>query len=554
MAELNNAADPELIDDDDELASSDSIANAVTEPLTFTVGAGQGDRLDKFLMAVLPVGSVSREKLKVAIRDGLCNLDGAVCQEPKTKVFTGQTVSIAFVAEASGIVPSPLSLNYLYTDASLVVVQKPFGLTVHPCPSCDEVTLVQGVAADFPQLAAMTGLRPGIVHRLDKDTSGLMLVALREDVRLRLSEAFAEREVHKTYLAVVCGVPVKHGECKELIGRHPTQRVKMAVTKRGRQAHTEWERLYADPEGRFSLLAVTIHTGRTHQIRVHMTHVGHPLVGDSLYTLPKWKAVQALAVRQMLHAWKLEFVHPASGETMNFVCPMPDDMRQTLLRLNRSTLRVVITGCPGCGKSTVLKYLGEQGLPVFSADAAVAESYAAGQEGQKLLARHLGGSFMNPATGEVDRRKLFAHMQTDDALRQKVNTLIHPLVFARLCQFWDDAEAAGYPLAVAEIPLWSESRQGVPQERATVLVGVACDTSVRHERLSANRGWSPEMCQQMDAWQLPESEKFAKADIIVNNNGSYETLVAALPTVKQRLESAYARANKALLEVINTVV
>lgn len=553
MAELSDLADPGLFDDDEDVADSLPDASGAERSFAFTVEAGQGDRLDKFLMAALPAGSVSREKLKVAIRDGLCRIGGDICREPKTKVFAGQIVAVGFMAEASSIVPSPMPLRYIFKDDSLVVVEKPFGLTVHPCPSCDEVTLVQGVAADFPQLAAMTGLRPGIVHRLDKDTSGLMLVALREDVRLRLSEAFAEREVHKTYLAVVCGVPVKHGECKELIGRHPTQRIKMAVTKRGRQAHTEWERLYADPEGRFSLLAVTIHTGRTHQIRVHMTHMGHPLVGDNLYTVPKWKDVQSLASRQMLHAWKLTFAHPESGEVMNFVSPMPDDIRQTVLRLQRSSLRVVITGCPGCGKSTVLKFFGEQGLPVFSADAAVAELYAAGQEGQKLLARHLGGSFMNPATGEVDRRKLFAHMQTDDTLRHKVNTLIHPLVFARLCQFWDEAEIAGAPLAVAEIPLWSESRQGVPQERATVLVGVSCSTPIRHERLSANRGWSADMCHQMDAWQLPESEKFSKADIVVNNDGSYESLLASLPAVLHRLKTAYASANKALLAVMDAL-
>lgn len=519
----------------------------------YTVGAGQGDRLDKFLMSALPEAIVSREKLKVAIREGQCHIDGAVCTEPKAKVISGQTVSVYFVQEETSIVPRDLGLECIYKDAALVVVNKPHGLTVHPCPSCDEVTLVQGVAHDFPQLAAMPGVRPGIVHRLDKETSGLMVVALREDVRLRLSDAFAERSVHKTYLAIVCGIPAKAGVCKEPIGRHPTQRVKMTVARSGKTAHTEWERLYADPQGLFSLLAVTIHTGRTHQIRVHMTHLGHPLVGDVLYTVPKWKAVQSRAGRQMLHAWKLSFAHPEAGEALHFVLPMPEDMRRTLLQLGRTTQRVVITGCPGCGKSTVLAQLQTQGMDVLSADAVVSALYAEGQAGQKAVARYLGSQFIDPVTGDVNRRALFSAMQTDDAVRERLNWLIHPLVHERIRQFWEDAEARGQRFAVAEIPLWAETRQAFAGEEPPYIVAVSCRTAIRHERLMSNRSWSKDMCEHMDSWQLPESQKFTRAHMVIDNSASLENLLVQMERLAQKLDAVYAERNKVLLTVLQSL-
>lgn len=543
----------DLVDDDLVADSGEQESVLPSEAYAFEVRAGQGNRLDKFLMAALPEGIVSREKLKAVIRDGQCSLDGAVCTEPKTKVAAGQTVSVEFKQESAGLVPQQLPLTYIYKDTTLVVVDKPHGLTVHPCPSCAEVTLVHGVAYDFPQLAGMQGVRPGIVHRLDKDTSGLMIVALREDTRLRLTEAFADRRVKKTYLAIVCGIPAPKGECKEPIGRHPSQRVKMAVVRAGRVAHTEWTRLYADPKGQFSLLAVTIHTGRTHQIRVHMTHIGHPLVGDQLYATSKWKSVQVKAKRQMLHAWKLSFAHPTSGEELDFTLPMPDDMRHTLVQLAGATVRVVLSGCPGCGKSTVLEFLKEQGAAVFSADAAVSELYEAGHLGQKAVARYLGSKFLDAVTGSVNRRALFAAMQEDDAVRERVNQLIHPLVFDKLTQFWEQAEADCVPIAVAEVPLWTETRQSFGGEETPYFVGVSCKTEIRHQRLQSSRTWPRVMCEEMDEWQLAEDQKFSKARTIVNNDSTKEELGLALASLWSGLNALYAERNKVLLLALQNV-
>ncbi|MEG6594176.1 RluA family pseudouridine synthase, partial [Desulfovibrio sp. 1188_IL3213] len=255
-----------------------------------------------------------------------CTVDGLPEKRPAAKVHMGQAVILNLPEHQGSLQPEEGHLELLWQDAHLVVCNKPAGLTVHPCPSCPEQTLVQRLLGRFPQLSRLEGQRPGIVHRLDKDTSGLLVVALTESDRLTLSEAFAERQVHKEYLALVSGLPPLEGQCREPLGRHPTAKIKMAVVpenRGGRQAFTEWRRLWSTDDNSVSLLAVRIHTGRTHQIRVHMAHMGHPLLGDRLYAP---KAVQDMAPRQMLHAWRLNFTHPASGEDMRFTCPPPQDM------------------------------------------------------------------------------------------------------------------------------------------------------------------------------------------------------------------------------------
>lgn len=215
----------------------------MTRTYAFTVDGGRV-RLDRFLGEALREQDVSREKVKRAIRDGGCLVDGAVCTDVSAKVGAGQSIELRMEAEPTSVQPEEGELEILYQDAWLAVLNKPAGMTVHPAPSCPDGTLVHRLVARFPSLRAQEGFRPGIVHRLDKDTSGLICVALTEEARMRLSEAFAAREIRKEYLALVQGVPAPAGTVDAPLGRHPTVKVKVAVVKNGKEARSEWRVLH----------------------------------------------------------------------------------------------------------------------------------------------------------------------------------------------------------------------------------------------------------------------------------------------------------------------
>ena len=369
----------------------------MTRTYTFTVEEGR-IRLDRFLGEALRDQDVSREKVKRAIREGGCLVDGAPCSDASAKVRAGQSVVLRMESEPSRVEPEEGELSILYQDSFLAVLDKPAGLTVHPAPSCPEGTLVHRLVARFPTLREQEGFRPGIVHRLDKDTSGLICVALTEEARLRLAEAFAERRIRKEYLALVRGVPQDAGLVDAPLGRHPTVKVKVAVVKNGKEARSEWRVLHKGPE--YALLAVRIHTGRTHQIRVHMAHIGHPLWGDALYGRSGQAALAGTgpcadpAPRQMLHAWHLSFIHPFTGQALTFTCPPPPDFLDTALHLERRMRRVVVTGVAGCGKSLFMRMLAEEGVATWSADAAVIRLYEPGQEAWLALRRRYGDRFV----------------------------------------------------------------------------------------------------------------------------------------------------------------
>ena len=213
-------------------------------------------RLDRFLSEHLRGEVVSREKIKRAIREGGCRIDGNPCTDTSFRLTAGQCVMLTFQIPSSSVTPEEGDLSILYQDDWLAIVNKPAGLTVHPAPSCPEGTLVHRLVAHFPSLRAQEGVRPGIVHRLDKDTSGLICIALTEEARLRLSAAFAEREIHKEYLALVQGQPAPSGIVDEPLGRDPKSKVKVAVVKNGRPARSEWRVLFRGPG--YSLVAVRI--------------------------------------------------------------------------------------------------------------------------------------------------------------------------------------------------------------------------------------------------------------------------------------------------------
>lgn len=282
---------------------------------------GNGERLDVLLSAD---GELSRSRAAALIKEGFVKVGERVETKPAYKTEPGASVLLDMPevkpakAEAQDI-----PLEILYQDEHLAVVVKPCGMVVHPAAGNDDGTLVNALLFHLDSLSGIGGeMRPGIVHRLDKDTSGLMLVAKDDATHAALSEQLSERMMEKHYRAMVYGkMKEPSGVIEKPIGRSKTDRKKMAVDENGRWAKTEWKVLKEYPDR--TLLDVHIITGRTHQIRVHMSSIGHPVLGDPLYGHKRMPDVPRL----MLHAYSLEFTHPATGERMRFTasCPFSEE-------------------------------------------------------------------------------------------------------------------------------------------------------------------------------------------------------------------------------------
>lgn len=298
--------------------------------------AVDGLRLDQALAQLL--GQYSRSQLKHWIESGDATLNGAVVK-PRTRVHAGDAVRIAATLAASAaLAPQAVAFTVVYEDAGLAVVHKPAGVVVHPGAGNPDATLVNGLLARYPETAALP--RAGLIHRIDKDTSGLLLVARSSAVYQALVRAMAARAISREYLAVVNGVVVAGGTIDAAIARDPLARTRMRVLPGGRSAVTHYrvrERYRAH-----SLLDVTLETGRTHQIRVHFAWRGHPLVGDSRYGSrprppagadPALLAVLGGFRRQALHAAQLGFTHPVSGTALAFSAPPPADFTDLLAAL-----------------------------------------------------------------------------------------------------------------------------------------------------------------------------------------------------------------------------
>lgn len=286
-------------------------------------------RLDQFLAREL--AKFSRSRIQQLIREQFVTLNDSPAR-PRDLVRTGDRIKINEpLPEKIDIQPAAIPLNVLYEDEDLIVINKPPGLVVHPGAGQRERTLVNALIHHFPRLSGIGGKeRPGIVHRLDKETSGCLVVAKNDEAHRGLSAQFQARTVEKTYLALVGGkLRRSAGTIEEKIGRHPVERQRMSVTsKRGRAARTGYRVLSASDE--ISLLECKLHSGRTHQIRVHLHHLGHPVLGDKVYG----GRFAKMFPRQMLHAWKLGFQHPRSGARKNFEAPLPDDFESAVRSLN----------------------------------------------------------------------------------------------------------------------------------------------------------------------------------------------------------------------------
>lgn len=302
---------------------------------TYTVPAGsRRERADKVLAAAFP--GHSRAAFQRALEAGLVKADGRVIGQADD-VKAGQFIEFSFPeTKPAELKPVDIPLDVVFEDKHLIVLNKAAGMVVHPGVGTGEDTMVHALLAHCAgELSGIGGVeRPGIVHRLDKETSGLLVVAKHDAAHRALADQFASRALKKEYLALVSGVPKSgSGTIDRSIARHPVHRHRMTTGEGGRPARTDWivEKAFAD---KAALVRCRIHTGRTHQIRVHLKSLGHPLLGDATYG---WKQNPALPVppRVMLHAEHLVFAHPVSGKIMDLSAPLPADFRQMLTVLRK---------------------------------------------------------------------------------------------------------------------------------------------------------------------------------------------------------------------------
>jgi len=307
-------------------------------PIEFSVVADETERLDKFLADQL---GLSRTQAARLVADKAVTVDGKPARA--SRVLTrGERVAVRFPADEPPrtLKPAAIPLVVVYEDEHLAVIDKPAGLVVHPAPGHWDDTLVNALVARGTTLAGGAEGRPGVVHRLDRDTSGLMVVAKTDLAHRRLGAAIAARRVRRTYAALAWGhLDASPTVIEAPLARHPTDRKRMAVTSKGRPARTD-----AWVVGRFGvadLLRLELHTGRTHQIRVHLEHVGHPVVGDPIYAgggsrrvsgagRKEAEALERVTPRQALHAAGLAFRHPVTGAAMELRAEWPADLRESL--------------------------------------------------------------------------------------------------------------------------------------------------------------------------------------------------------------------------------
>ncbi|MBC9868023.1 MAG: RluA family pseudouridine synthase [Opitutae bacterium] len=285
-------------------------------------------RADKWISRKLP--QVSRTHVQKAFQKGLVKINGGRVAK-SAKLREGDVVEFSGLeVERRELSPVDLPLHVLFEDEHLLVLNKASGMVVHPGAGTHDQTLVHALLFHYRgRLSALGGAdRPGIVHRLDRDTSGVMVVAKSDAAHRGLSAAFAARSVGKTYLALVAGVPERlSGALRKPMGRHPVHRYKMSIRPDGKSAHTDWQFVESSRD-RISLLRCDIHTGRTHQIRLHLADMGHPILGDKVYGYRgPGRDLPVEPARVMLHAWRLELVHPLTRQRLRLVAQPPDDFR-----------------------------------------------------------------------------------------------------------------------------------------------------------------------------------------------------------------------------------
>jgi 23S rRNA pseudouridine1911/1915/1917 synthase len=350
--------------DPDEDASVDSPIHWRIEAGPDTLSVARPDRIDRWLATAVSSGlgtgtspnaelpPLSRNRLKSLILDGRISVDGVTISDPSAPVKPGSVFDLSVPPpEAAEPVAQDIPLSVVFEDAHLIVVDKPAGMTVHPAPGSPDRTLVNALLFHCgDSLSGIGGVkRPGIVHRIDKDTSGLLVVAKSDAAHHGLADLFAEHNIERTYRALAWGVLLPSvGHIETDIGRHPSDRKRMAVRPEGRGKHAVTHYKVLEPFGETAcLVECQLETGRTHQIRVHLAHLGHPLVGDPVYARGRTGKVASLEdttrstlaefPRQALHAASLGFVHPITGDELFFESPSPSDFENVIKMLRSDT-------------------------------------------------------------------------------------------------------------------------------------------------------------------------------------------------------------------------
>jgi len=298
----------------------------MSEPLAIQLtadAAAAGVRIDRFVAERM--ADFSRSRVASLIRDGAVVVGGRAVKP--SHLLSGGEVVVVTVPEARPVetVAQDLPLSFLHEDEDLAVLNKASGMVVHPGAGHEDGTLVNALLHRFGPLSTIGGeQRPGIVHRLDRETSGCLVVARNDATHVALSAQFAGRETEKIYFAVVQGVPSpRSGRIENFMARNPGNRLQMAVVPADRGKHAVTDYAVENPGASWALVRCTLHTGRTHQIRVHLKSLGHPLLGDEIYAKPARQAVRV--PRLMLHAWRLGFTHPRTGQRLTFTAPLPEE-------------------------------------------------------------------------------------------------------------------------------------------------------------------------------------------------------------------------------------
>jgi len=320
------------------------VENEPGKIISFSVEPAETDtRIDLYLASHFK--DLTRSRIQSLIKEGNIKVNSNPVKT-SYRLRAGDEITLSIPPSSPYLLnPEPLDLSIIYEDSSIIVLDKPPGLVIHPSPGHESGTLVHGLLHHCNDLSGIGGiLRPGIVHRLDKDTSGLLVVAKNDNAHNFLSNQFKNSEVKKKYLTLVHGIPENmEGTIDLPISRHPVRRKEMAVSQssKGKNALTKWK-TRETLNDKFALLSVTIKTGRTHQIRVHMSHIGHPVVGDPVYGFKNvwWrkntsysKEILESITRQMLHSEYLGFLHPDTKEYIEFKSPVPQDMNRVIENL-----------------------------------------------------------------------------------------------------------------------------------------------------------------------------------------------------------------------------
>ncbi len=307
-----------------------------SDPIELLVPPTQaGERLDRFVAAT--VAELSRSHVQHLLETGQILVNGQKARA-SLNLRGGERILVTVPPpQLSTLVPEALPLDILYEDEAVVVVNKAAGMVVHPAPGHSRGTLANALLARYPTMEVNGDLRPGIVHRLDQATSGLLVVARHDQAMQALTDQQRARTMLKVYLAVVEGqFKEPAGVIDAPVGRHPTDRLRMSVVVGGREARTHYQ--VQEELGAYTLLEVRLETGRTHQIRVHLLHRNHPVLGDPLYGGRRQRATFGLT-RQFLHAYRLGFQHPTDGTWREFTAPLPDDLTVVLAKLRAAVRR-----------------------------------------------------------------------------------------------------------------------------------------------------------------------------------------------------------------------